>query len=114
MGCRSHYCFVDKCSCQQPCSILSDDMSSPTKLRKALKEAQGGEALENSDEQEGSFGGRESPLDNFKDTGGAQTLPAFLSEERIKSIMLGIVPCSNHDMGAAYKSTMRKLGMQQV
>ena len=87
-------------------------MSSPAKLRKAVRE--GGEALENSDEREGSFGGRESPLDNFKDTGGAQTLPAFLSEERIKSIMLGIVPCSNHDMGAAYKSTMRKLGMQQV
>ena len=90
-------------------------MSSPAKLRKALQQAQSGESLENYEDQEGDLGGRESPLDNSKekDHNSTQSLPAFLSEERIKSIMLGIVPCSNHDLGAAYKSTMRKLGMQQ-
>jgi len=88
-------------------------MSSPTKLKKALQQAQGGDSLENSEEQESGVGGRETPLENSKDHPGSQSLPAFLSEERIKSIMLGIVPCSNQDMGTAYKSTMRKLGMQQ-
>jgi hypothetical protein len=95
-------------------------MSSPTKLRKALQQAQGGELLENTEEQAGGWGGRESPLDSTvqldmsqKDHSGTQSLPAFLSEERIKSIMLGIVPCSNHDMGVSYKLTMRKLGIQQ-
>jgi hypothetical protein len=90
-------------------------MSSPAKLREALQQAQRGESLESYEDQEGDLGGRESPLDNSKekDHNSTQSLPAFLSEERIKSIMLGIVPCSNHDLGAAYKSTMRKLGMQQ-
>ena len=88
-------------------------MSSPAKLKKKVQQAQDGDMPENSEEQEGGLGGRESPLDSSKDYTGTQSLPAFLSEERIKSIMLGIVPCSNHDMGAAYKSTMRKLGMQQ-
>jgi hypothetical protein len=88
-------------------------MSSPTKLRNALEQARSDELLENNEEQQGGLGGRESPLDNLKDYSGTQSLPAFLSEERIKSIFLGIVPCSNLDMGVAYKSTMRKLGMQQ-
>ncbi len=89
-----------------------DSMSSPTKLRKALQQAQDADSLENSEEQ-GGVGGRETPLDSLKDLSGTPSLPVSLSEERIKSIMLGIVPCSNHDMGMAYKSTMRKLGIQQ-
>ena len=94
-------------------------MSSPEKLRKATQQARGSDSQEYEEEQEDGLaqgahpmGGRESPLD-LKDNSAAQSLPNFLSEERIKSIMLGIVPCSNPDMGVAYKSTMRKLGMQQ-
>jgi hypothetical protein len=87
-------------------------MSSPAKLKKALQQAQDVDLNEDSEQQDNSLGGRESPIDGFKDR-SSSSLPAALTEERIKSILLGIVPCNNSEMNAAYKSTMKKLGMQQ-
>jgi hypothetical protein len=95
-------------SLQSDCFIVV--MSSPAKLRKALQQSRDGDQLEDTIENDSNLGGRESPLD---DRTASSSLPIALSEERIKSILLGIVPCSNSDLGAAYKSTMKKLGMQQ-
>jgi hypothetical protein len=88
-------------------------MSSPAKLRKALQQSRDGDQLEDSTDNDSGLGGRESPLEGLHDRAAFSNIQAVLSEERIKSILLGIVPCSNSDLSAAYKSTMKKLGMQQ-
>ncbi len=80
------------------------DMSSPARLKQALQ------LSEDFVENESSLGGREIPM---ADRVESAPLPSTLTDERIKSILLGIVPCSNSDLGNAYKSTMKKLGMQQ-
>ena len=79
-------------------------MSSPAKLKQALQ------LSEDFAENETSLDGRESPM---ADRVASSSFPSTLTDERIKSILLGIVPCSNSDLGNAYKSTMKKLGMQQ-
>jgi hypothetical protein len=99
-------CFSLKDTAPKP--FLSEDtiadMASPAKLKQALQ------LSEDFAENESSLGGRESPI---SDRVTSSSFPATLSDERIKSILLGIVPCSNSDLGNAYKTTMKKLGMQQ-